>query len=167
MVKTGVALKRIEVFLGEDEVDEQVSIIKRSQTGRYVDSSGDEFGLYKASFKWNAVNEEKNKDKVTDDNTMKGSKKQSGKNDNRKDTSPSAGSSRDIEASLSMAETLSVASSSDHTFELRDISVVFPARKLSLITGATASGKTALLVRELYYFCYQQVLNPFPACGDG
>ncbi|KAJ7619563.1 hypothetical protein FB45DRAFT_931097, partial [Roridomyces roridus] len=34
----------------------------------------------------------------------------------------------------------------DHRFELRDISVIFPEGRLSVITGPTASGKTALLM---------------------
>ncbi|KAG6835326.1 hypothetical protein H0H93_002661 [Arthromyces matolae] len=35
----------------------------------------------------------------------------------------------------------------DHRFELRDIDIRFPEGELTLITGPTASGKTALLVR--------------------
>lgn len=34
-------------------------------------------------------------------------------------------------------------------FELRDINVIFPEGKLTLVTGATASGKTALLLAQL------------------
>ncbi|KAF9231441.1 hypothetical protein BU15DRAFT_90912 [Melanogaster broomeanus] len=37
----------------------------------------------------------------------------------------------------------------DHTFGLRDISVRFPEGKLSVVTGPTASGKTALLLALL------------------
>lgn len=37
-------------------------------------------------------------------------------------------------------------SSTDHRFELRDVSIMFPEGELSVITGPTASGKTALLV---------------------
>jgi hypothetical protein len=36
---------------------------------------------------------------------------------------------------------------SERRFELKDINVMFPEGELSLITGPTASGKTALLVR--------------------
>ena len=35
---------------------------------------------------------------------------------------------------------------SNHRFELRDVNVMFPERQLSVVTGPTASGKTALLV---------------------
>lgn len=37
----------------------------------------------------------------------------------------------------------------DHRFELKDISVRFPEGELSVITGPTASGKTALLVSKV------------------
>ena len=45
----------------------------------------------------------------------------------------------------------------DHKFELRDISILFPERKLSIVTGPTASGKTALLVRP--YLAFALVIN--------
>ena len=35
---------------------------------------------------------------------------------------------------------------SEHRFELRDIDVIFPEGELSMITGPTASGKSAMLV---------------------
>jgi excinuclease UvrABC ATPase subunit len=38
----------------------------------------------------------------------------------------------------------------DHRFELRDIDVMFPEGELTVITGPTASGKTALLVCPPY-----------------
>ena len=63
-LKTRVAMQRIETFLNEDEVDEQVSTIKRSKMGPTAPSF-DEFGLRDASFKWNAV-EEKEKEKKDD-----------------------------------------------------------------------------------------------------
>ena len=37
----------------------------------------------------------------------------------------------------------------ERVFELRDISVRFPPGELTVVTGPTASGKTALLVRHL------------------
>ena len=40
-------------------------------------------------------------------------------------------------------------SESSQTFELRDVSVIFPTGRLSIIAGATASGKTALLMALL------------------
>ena len=39
---------------------------------------------------------------------------------------------------------------SDRVFELRDISVVFPDGALTVVTGPTASGKTAILVSHVF-----------------
>lgn len=61
--------------------------------------------------------------------------------------------SGDVEAqepSTSDEPDLAHESSAEPTrFELRDISVKFPEGKLTVVTGPTASGKTALLVRPL------------------
>ena len=43
----------------------------------------------------------------------------------------------------------------DRKFQLKDITVVFPQGKLSVIMGPTASGKTALLV-----CCFVEVSDP-------
>ncbi|KNZ78578.1 ATP-dependent bile acid permease [Termitomyces sp. J132] len=83
-LQTGVALNRIAVYLNEDEVDEQVSSLKKDASS----------------------------------------------------PSPPA-SAREIEVDV------------DHKFELRDIDVKFPEGELTLITGPTASGKTALLMALL------------------
>lgn len=40
----------------------------------------------------------------------------------------------------------------ERRFELRDINVVFPEGKMTVITGPTASGKTALLVRSSFLY---------------
>ncbi|KAI5115939.1 hypothetical protein M0805_009349, partial [Coniferiporia weirii] len=133
-----IALQRIESFLAEEEVDEQVSTIKRECAGPRSRASSEEgFGLRNASFRWNSV-EEKGKDKAND-NTK-------GKVD-RND----AKTGFDVEAALAEAsEAFSVAGvEADHQFELSDISVVFPEGELSVITGPTASGKTALLLALL------------------
>jgi excinuclease UvrABC ATPase subunit len=42
----------------------------------------------------------------------------------------------------------SISSSEDRMFELLDVSVKFPEGQLTVVTGPTASGKTALLVRS-------------------
>jgi energy-coupling factor transporter ATP-binding protein EcfA2 len=51
-----------------------------------------------------------------------------------------------------------LAENMDHRFELRDLNVRFPESKLSLITGPTASGKTALLVCPKHFlsFCTEE-----------
>jgi hypothetical protein len=45
------------------------------------------------------------------------------------------------------ATDVSSPNSLDHRFELRDIDIRFPDGEISEVTGLTASGKTALLVR--------------------
>ncbi|KAI5116711.1 hypothetical protein M0805_003223 [Coniferiporia weirii] len=149
ILQTRVALQRIETFLAEEEVDEQVSIIKRERAGPHAGASPEEgFGLRNASFKWNAV-EEKGKDKVDDDTKGKANGKAKGKKG--KTNGNDAKAERDVEAALAEAsEALSVATAeADHQFELSNISVVFPEGELSVITGPTASGKTALLLALL------------------
>ena len=151
-VQTHVALKRIEIFLEEDEADEQVSTIKRqalSSHGSGLNSEANEFGLHKASFRWNSVEE---KDKQTSSKTDMMTKKwwnftkQRPTSKNGKDASPPP--PEDLEAALQTAQNESDIQE-DHNFELHDLSIVFPERQLTLITGPTASGKTALLVRTL------------------
>lgn len=41
------------------------------------------------------------------------------------------------------------AEQADRKFQLTDLSVIFPEGQLSIVTGSTASGKTALLVRTV------------------
>lgn len=126
-------MQRIETFLNEDEVDEQVSSIKRTQMGASAPTF-DEFGLKNASFKWNAVKEEEDTDK------SKKGKDGSGSTNGSNGT----GHGPDIEAAAAIASALT--DETDRKFELKDISVIFPEGELSVITGPTASGKTAMLV---------------------
>jgi hypothetical protein len=122
------------VYLGEDEVTDQVSSLKKDLSEPILlGSEAPGLGLENASFKWNEVEEEKAADK-------------------KKDTHQSSPSSPNDEASTAVGDTASEISSAllestDHRFELRDVSVMFPEGELSVITGPTASGKTALLVR--------------------
>jgi excinuclease UvrABC ATPase subunit len=44
---------------------------------------------------------------------------------------------------------IAASDASEYRFELRDINIVFPERQLTVVTGPTASGKTALLVSIL------------------
>lgn len=46
-------------------------------------------------------------------------------------------------------------------FELKNIDVVFPNGEMTVVTGPTASGKTALLVRYLEYFVTEFDLMQF------
>lgn len=126
-VQARVALKRISVFLDEEEVSEQTSSLKKdSSTRPSIDSEEDELGFVNASFKWN---------KVTDAQAIYNMAETTGPllpTINRPDdgwTTPSDS------AAL------------DHQFELRDLNIRFPQGKLTIVMGPTGSGKTALLVR--------------------
>ena len=120
-------MNRISVYLQEDEVTEQVSSLKKEAADPDLILEEDGFGLEHASFKWNEVEE-------------------------TAESGTSADHTRD--ASVDNTASNEVV---DHKFELRDISILFPERKLSIVTGPTASGKTALLVRS--YLAFALVIN--------
>ncbi|KAG1773289.1 hypothetical protein EV702DRAFT_1131440 [Suillus placidus] len=131
ILQTGVALKRIETYLEEDEVDEQVSSIKKTRAP-CVDGEDDTLSIENGFFKWNEVPE-----KPEENSKAKG-----------KNHSPT--SSSDESATAVDSESESIRSPpEDHKFELKDISIRFPEGELSVITGPTASGKTALLMALL------------------
>lgn len=137
-LQTGVALKRIAVYLDEDEVTAQVSSLKGASFEPLLPGADDDkgLGLVNASFKWNEVEEAENQDK-----------------DKGKAASPTA-TSDDTTTAVNNSSTdvdLFNDDLTDHRFELRDVSVMFPEGELSVITGPTASGKTALLVRSLLF----------------
>ncbi|OJA13396.1 hypothetical protein AZE42_08993 [Rhizopogon vesiculosus] len=137
ILQTGVALKRIETYLGEDEVNDQVSSIKKVRKP-HGDGDDDGLAIENGCFKWNEVPEQ-----PEEDSKAKGKTKATGRNH-----SPAASS--DETETATVVDTESIQSSpEDHKFELRDISVRFPEGELSVITGPTASGKTALLMALL------------------
>ncbi|TFK37295.1 multidrug resistance-associated ABC transporter [Crucibulum laeve] len=130
ILQTGVALKRIAVYLDEDEVTDQVSSLKKDLSGPHLPGLDDEgLGLSNACMKWNEVPEDTEKDKGKD-----------------KSLSPTPSTD---DSSTVASETTSLAEPTDHRFELRDINVRFPEGELTVITGPTASGKTALLMALL------------------
>ncbi|RDB18199.1 ATP-dependent bile acid permease [Hypsizygus marmoreus] len=141
ILQTGVALNRIAVYLEEDEVTEQVSSLKKDLSTR--PSSDDDGGLAieNASFKWNEIEElkDEDRDKMANHQQPEGSLVLS----TNGTESTSSLSQVDVEEDNSFTENL------DHRFELRDISVRFPEGELTVITGPTASGKTALLMALL------------------
>jgi ABC-type multidrug transport system fused ATPase/permease subunit len=122
--KTKVSLDRIAIFLEEDEVTDQVSTLKKCSSGLpTLDGDDDDgLGIENGSFKWNEVEE-------------KGTK---GPDANGVSDGTGAAVGSEIDES-------------DHRFELKDIDIKFPEGQLSLITGPTASGKTALLVCFVAY----------------
>lgn len=136
-IQTRVSLDRIATYLAEDEVTEQVSSLKKVVAGPHLAGDDDEgLGLEHASFKWNEVEEVKEQEIV-------------------KGVSPTSSSSSSDET-VTVVET---EESSDHHFELRDLTVLFPEGELSVVTGPTASGKTALLVRDIAMFFWRLLIS--------
>lgn len=117
---------------------EQVSSIKRGQLPADSLAVDEGLAIEGGTFKWNEVPEEV---KDTDKGKKNGNTKNSKSNVNH-----SRGPSDETDTAVD-AESLSGRSGlEDHKFELKDISVQFPDGELTLITGPTASGKSALLV---------------------
>jgi ABC-type multidrug transport system fused ATPase/permease subunit len=139
VLQTGVAVNRVSAFLDEDEVGEQVSVLKRvaaptPASAREADIDG-RLGFARASFKWN------------ESETKEDEKK------NKRDVKPKKSwlpwrwgrNGNSVGDAASEAPTIT-ASDEDRKFELRDLDLVFPEGLLTVVTGPTASGKTALLV---------------------
>jgi hypothetical protein len=120
----------------------KVSSLKQDFSEPTLATEDEGLGLENASFRWNKVEEAETKGKSP-----------------TPDSTPQSESS-----SLADASTI-LDNDEDPRFELKDVSVLFPENKLSLITGPTAryapsthaadletdafcSGKTALLVRR-------------------
>ena len=131
LFQTKVALDRIATYLDEDEVDEQVSSLKRSRFGASVDDDTTKgLGIENGTFKWNEVEQ---------------------KNDVAAEVAKSVASTSSDDAVQGADDetergSLTGSVASNHRFELRDINIIFPERQLTVVTGPTASGKTALLV---------------------
>ncbi|KAF9230741.1 ABC transporter type 1, transmembrane domain-containing protein [Melanogaster broomeanus] len=140
VLQTGVALDRIETYLNEEEVTEQVSSIKRSRlpTDSLVDDDG--LAIESGTFKWNEVPEK-------EDTTKNGTA--TGKGDGKNGSSNTQDANDDTETAIDTESMTGASVVEDHKFELRDISVRFPEGELTLITGPTASGKTAMLMALL------------------
>ncbi|KAF9442979.1 multidrug resistance-associated ABC transporter [Macrolepiota fuliginosa MF-IS2] len=149
ILQTGIAMKRISVYLDEEEVSEQVSSLKKDNTSPHtnLDPEEDGLGFVNASFKWNEVPEDKESD------AQEGNGK--GKNP---EASTSSGTVTVVDDTSTVASGSDIASvdftapdvvGEDHRFELRDLNIRFPEGELTVVTGPTASGKTALLMALL------------------
>ncbi|KAF9027408.1 multidrug resistance-associated ABC transporter [Hymenopellis radicata] len=135
ILQTGVSLKRIEVYLGEEEVTDQVSSLKKDASAPILLGPDEEgLGLRNATLKWNEVEEKK------EDAGHHG-----------KSSTASSASTVDTHNGSGDETLIGLPGSDvvDHKFELKDITVTFPEGELSVITGPTASGKTALLMAVL------------------
>ena len=143
-METRVALDRIAVYLDEDEVSDQVSSLKKNDSAPPLASESpdleDGLGFDDASFRWNEVPQQKEED--------------TGSVVNGKTRDPSSTSTvvRDPsfrETSSDEVGSISIdftAPDKDRRFELKDLNVQFPEGELTIVTGPTALGKTALLV---------------------
>ena len=143
-METRVALDRIAVYLDEDEVSDQVSSLKKNESAPPSASESldleDGLGFDDASLRWNEVPQQKGDD--------------TGSIVNGKTRDPSSTSTVVRDPSLREASSDEVGSISidftapdeDRRFELKDLNIRFPEGELTIVTGPTVSGKTALLV---------------------
>jgi ABC-type multidrug transport system fused ATPase/permease subunit len=140
-LQTGVALKRIAVYLDEEEVTDQVSSLKKDRSEPYLSGDDEGLGLEGATLKWNEVVEVVEKGK------------ESGQN---KSSSPPTSEVADESSPVvDNVSERSISEPGDRVFELRDMTVRFPEGELTVITGPTASGKTALLVSSSIFILLQ------------
>jgi ABC-type multidrug transport system fused ATPase/permease subunit len=145
MNQTGVALKRIAVYLEEDEVTDQVSTLKKDYSQPHLPGAEeDDLGLENATFKWNEVAEHVDKD--TDKRKLDSGPPSPTESSEADETGTAVGDN------LSERGAENADGNGERVFELRDISVRFPPGELTVVTGPTASGKTALLV------CYLRIM---------
>ena len=137
------------MYLDEEEVTDQVSSLKThlNSTEPHLPGGDDEegLGLENATLKWNeVVDVEKQEEQDKKKNGVFGPSTSSPTSSN--DDVETVATS-DVETAASDSGSLLAGLETDHKFELRDITVRFPEGQLSVVTGPTASGKTALLAR--------------------
>ncbi|CED85003.1 Multidrug resistance-associated protein/mitoxantrone resistance protein, ABC superfamily [Phaffia rhodozyma] len=118
LFKAHVAVKRVDDFLNEDEVPDFVSSLKEVVNPALRDPTDDTIGFVGGTFRWTT-----------------------GVSSTDKRDSPSA------PATISSPTSDVTESSTTPTvrFELTDLSFVFPTGKLTIVTGHTGAGKSALL----------------------
>ena len=132
-LQTGVALKRIAVYLEEEEVTDQVSSLKKDHSQPYSSGDDEGLGLDGATFKWNEVVEAVEKGKES--------------------TQTKSVTSEVTDESSTVIDNVSersIGERGDRVFQLRDMTIRFPEGELTVVTGPTASGKTALLVSPFF-----------------
>ncbi|GJJ10347.1 hypothetical protein Clacol_004573 [Clathrus columnatus] len=139
ILQTKVSLDRIAVYLDEDEVSDEMSALKHGPVDPSLPDD-DRLGILNGSFKWNEVAEEE-KEKEKEKTGMKGRILNLFK---KRKSTPS-----DSETDPGDSVSVTGQRPEDRKFELRDINIVFPEGKLTLVTGPTASGKSALLMALL------------------
>ena len=126
--------------MNEDEVNEQVSTLKKA-TPPADEEMVDVLGLDHATLRWNEIEKISDQDKKTNEEPLAATTVASNEGDSASSTAVD---------DVSEADTVEAAAK--RRFELTDISVMFPESKLTVITGHTGSGKTALLVSTQLHF---------------
>ena len=136
MNQTGVALKHIAVYL--EEVTNQVLTLKKDYSQPHLPGAeDDDLRLENATLKWNEVAEDIDKD------TDKGNRTMVLLQNQVRQTKPVQPS--ETVHPRGAPKALMGNGNRERVFELRDISVRFPPGELTVVTGPTASGKTALV----------------------
>lgn len=164
VLQTKVSAGRIAQFLDEPEVDAQFSGLKQPpSSGPPAVVAGEEvreaekLGIVNGWFKWNEV--DRSADDKPEKTTIVGRVKGLMTSFRSRLATRSMPGSSILPTARASAALLSVPSDSgssakeERRFELRDINVVFPDGKMTVVTGPTASGKSALLVSRLIYRC--------------
>lgn len=162
LLQARVAIDRISNFLAEDEVDDFVSTLKmkKDTTNQVIDSTVGILGP--ATFIWNTIQspEQQSPDQNSTPNA-RGAQSPPPQavavpgSTSLPSASGGTGSTDTtqrhhiVDLSTSIPPSPTSDSSTEPRFELRDIDIVFPHGQLTLVTGPTASGKTALLLAQL------------------
>ncbi|QRV83260.1 ABC transporter [Ceratobasidium sp. AG-Ba] len=142
-----VALKRIEKYLGEEEVPEYVSSLMRAAPNPHepVDTR---LGCADATFRWPAAPTEDDKDKNKSSSGIF-AKIGAGWNAVAGAITKTLVLLRLKKAKDEIAKDDEPQTPEERPFELRDIGVVFPEGVISLVSGPTGSGKSSLLAALL------------------
>ncbi|WVW80972.1 hypothetical protein I302_102963 [Kwoniella bestiolae CBS 10118] len=133
LLQAHVSVKRIEDFLAEDEVPDWVCSLKRSSDPK--DTAPTKISFENASFRWNT-----GKQSDTSVSSAASSKPS---------TTVEPPSPQRSTSTTAVDSTDSPHEEEETYFTLSDLNVNFPIGKLSVITGPTGSGKTAILVALL------------------
>nr|XP_019008083.1 ATP-binding cassette transporter [Kwoniella pini CBS 10737]OCF46864.1 ATP-binding cassette transporter [Kwoniella pini CBS 10737] len=140
LLQAHVSVKRIEDFLAEDEVPDWVSSLKRSVDPK--DASPNEIGFANASFRWNTG-------KQSEQNASASTEAAKKPKTIVEPPSPSQSTSTTAVDSSSSPQDDRNEDGEESFFTLTDLNVSFPVGKLTIITGPTGSGKTAILTALL------------------
>ncbi|KXN85925.1 ATP-dependent bile acid permease [Leucoagaricus sp. SymC.cos] len=151
ILQSRVALERISVYLDEDEVSEQVSALKKDRssppaTGTSAEENG--LGFIDASFGWNKIPDDRDKSEDTASGAANGKAREPSSSSTVMEDTASTIASETGDVS-SIAIDFTAPDDEDRRFELKDLNIRFPEGELTIVTGSTASGKTALLMALL------------------